>query len=226
MQARKLYLVLILTLVLSAFAPAQSERNNAQSASAPDNVQNANPRPNSHAEGATSTSNPQSPTARRLTHSAVPSDFLYETLFDNMAMLDRIAEQDDRQGKHEMAARWRTHDQRAAGLNETEGEILKEVALDCHQAVQEQNAKIIALLQKLDAQRVPGVKVQPSPELVQLNQDRTAIIEAHIEKLREALGEGSFAKLDHYVRSTFHAETTKPSQQPSSTPANGKKENQ
>jgi hypothetical protein len=226
MKVAKLYVVLILMLVLNAFASAQSQRDNAQNGSAPASDQNAKPQPNSHAEGAASAPNSQSPNARRLTHSPVPSDFLYETLFDNMATLDRIAEQDDRQGKHEMAALWRTHDQRAAGLNETEGEILKEVALDCHQAIQQQNAKINALLQKLDAQRVPGVRVQPPPELIQMNQDRTAIIQAHIEKLREALGESSFAKLDHYVRSTFHAEVTKPSQQPSSTPAKGKKENQ
>jgi hypothetical protein len=55
-----------------------------------------------------------------------------------------------------------------------------------------------------------------------LNQDRTAIIQAHIEKLREALGESSFAKLDRYVRSAFHADVTTPTQEPSSTPAKGR----
>jgi len=225
MQAAKLHLLLILTLVLSGFAPAQSQRNSVQSA-APANDQSANPQPNSSPKGAAPSTNPQPPIAHRLTHSPVPSYFLYETLFDNMAMLDGIAEQDDQQGKHEMAARWRTHDQRAAGLNETEGEILKEVGLDCHRAVQAQTTKINAFLQKLDAKRVPGVRVPPSPELAQMDEDRKAIILAHIEKLREALGEASFAKLDHYVRSRFHADVTTPSQEPSSTTTNGKKENQ
>jgi hypothetical protein len=234
MQARKTYVVSVLILALTIFSVGYAQGDNARTGAGAVNDQNPAPQPASagiaprpsslSGQSGVKAVHPQSPDAGRLTQSTVPSYFLYEMLFNNMAMLDRVADQDDKQGKHEMATRWRTHDQRGAGLNETEGAILKEIALDCNKAVQEQDAKINAVLQKLDAQRVPGVRVSPSPELVQLDQDRRAIIEAHIEKLREALGEGSFAKLDHYVRSEFHAEVTNPSSKPSSS--NSHKENQ
>lgn len=168
----------------------------------------------------------QLPSIAQTGQSAVPSYLLYKFLFDNVTMIEQLADKDDREGKHEMAARWRTNQQRAAGLNETEGDILKEVALDCHRAVQEQDAKIKALLQKLDAQRVQGVVVPASPELDQMLKSRNEIIQAHIDKLKEALGESSFAKVDHYVRSSFQSQVISANPGPASTPAKTHRENQ
>ncbi|HZI55509.1 MAG TPA: hypothetical protein VFF39_01975 [Verrucomicrobiae bacterium] len=136
----------------------------------------------------------------------VPQSAFFEFLFNNVSALSKVADSDDKAGKHTEAALWRTHDQRAAGLNDAEGKILQEIAHDCLRALKEQDAKMQASAEKFRAHLAPGAPIQIPPELVQMFEDRKAIVRDHIETLREALGNTSFSKLDSYVHSSFHAQ--------------------
>jgi len=140
----------------------------------------------------------------------VPRNAFFEFLFNNVSALNQIAESDDKAGQHASAMAWRTHDQRAAGLNDSEGQILQEIALDCLRALKEQDAKLQASADKFRAQLTPGAPVQIPPELVKIFEDRKAIVNDHVERLRGALGDTSFNKLDSYVHSSFHAEVIVP----------------
>jgi hypothetical protein len=158
----------------------------------------------------------------------IPQNVLFEFLFNNISALDQVADSDDKAGDHISAAAWRTHDQRGAGLNDAEGDILQEITLDCIRALKKQDAKIRAGGEKFRAQLKPGPPIQIPPELVQLSEDRKKIVSDHIEKLREALGDASFNKLDTYVHATFHAEMVvpKPASPSVTTTEKSKKESQ
>jgi hypothetical protein len=134
----------------------------------------------------------------------------YEFLFNNIWDFDQIADSKDKAGKHAEAALWRTHDQKGAGLNDAEGQILQETALDCLRALKEQDAKIQAAVDKDRAQRAPGVRGPTPVELIQLIEERKKIVSDHVEKLREALGNSSFNKVDTYIHSSFHADVIVP----------------
>jgi len=131
---------------------------------------------------------------------------LFELLFNNISVLNKVADKDDKAGDHASAASWRTHDQEAAGLNDAEGQLLQEIVLDCLRALKEQDAKIRTSAEKFRAQLRPGAPILIPPELVQMDEVRKKIMSDHIERLREALGDTSFNKLDTYVRSWSHAQ--------------------
>jgi hypothetical protein len=141
---------------------------------------------------------------------AIPQSVLFEFLFDNISALNQAADSDDKAGNHQGAALWRTHDQRGAGLNDAEGQILQEIALDCLRQLKEKDAKIQALAERDRAQSPPGTIIPASPEMIQTFEDRKKAVNDHIEMLRESLGDASFNKLDTYVHSSFHAEVITP----------------
>jgi hypothetical protein len=127
-----------------------------------------------------------------------------------MSVLNELANKDDKAGDHISAEAWRTHDQRAAGLNDSEGQILREITLDCVRILKENDAKIRALAKRDRAQATPGTIIPASPEMIQTFEERKKAISDHIERLREALGDASFNKLDTYIHSSFHAEVIAP----------------
>lgn len=154
-------------------------------------------------------------TAPLESQSGIPQSALFELFFNNMEALNKAAESDDKAGDHISAAAWRRYDQEAAGLNDAEGQIMREIVLDCLRALKEQDAKIRAFIKKNPA--VPGVVGPTPPELVQMGEDRKKIMSDHIERLGEALGAASFNKLDAYIHSTFHVEVIAPKPAPPST---------
>jgi hypothetical protein len=149
-------------------------------------------------------------TAPLESQSVIPQSALFELFFNNMSVLNDVADKDDKAGDHISAAAWRTHDQRAAGLNDAEGQILREITLDCIRMLKEKDAKIRALAKRDSAQMTPGVIKPASVEMIQTFEDRKKIMSDHIERLREALGDASFNKLDTYVHSSFHADVIAP----------------
>ena len=149
-------------------------------------------------------------TAPLKSQSGIPQSTLFELFFNNMGVLNEVADKDDKAGDHIAAAAWRTHDQIAAGLNDAEGQILREITLDCVRILKENDAKIRALAERDRAQAPPGTLVPASPEMIQTFEERKKAINDHIEKLREALGEASFNKLDTYVHSSFHEDVIAP----------------
>lgn len=234
MRVPKVYLLAVLIIICALLAAGNAQTSAVQTGQQAPNSQDASPRPsNSQGAAATGTlpnsaiipgqspsqgqrATPANPpaadqnllqaTAAPQSQAAVPQNAFFEFLFNNVSALNKIADNNDKAGKHTQAAMWRTHDQRAAGLNDAEGEILQEIARDCLRALKEQDAKIHAFLEKDRAQNASGVAIGPTPlELVQLFEDRKEIVSGHIEKLREALGDASFNKLDTYVHSSFQA---------------------
>lgn len=149
-------------------------------------------------------------TAPLESHPGIPQSTLFELFFNNMSVLNEVADKEDKAGDHIAAAAWRTHDQTAAGLNDAEGQILREITLDCIRILKENDAKIRALAERDRAQMPPGVTIPASVEMIQTFEDRKKVINEHIERLREALGDASFNKLDTYVHSSFHAEVIAP----------------
>ena len=161
------------------------------------------------ANPATADQNSPSTTAHG-SQAPIPQNVLFELLFGNISTLNQVADHDDKAGNHIQAAAWRRYDQEAAGLNDAEGDILREIALDCARALKEQDAKIKASADKFRAQSTPGVRTPAPAELVQLFEYRKKIVSDHVESLQEALGDSSFNKLDSYVHAAFHAERIVP----------------
>jgi hypothetical protein len=127
----------------------------------------------------------------------------YHFFFFHVENLDRVAAEEDAKGKE--GGKWRTHDQRAAGLSEEEGKILHQKAHDCNQEVNNTDAKLQARVRDFHGQ-IPNEQIHDIaslPELDQLWQQRIQIINSYVDRLRSMLGEESFQKLDSYVRSNF-----------------------
>lgn len=150
----------------------------------------------------------------------VPDRFLYEVFFNNMAVLDQVADREERAGKHEQAIAWRTYDQTNAGLNDAEGEILKETEADCMRAVHEQEKKMQAATRKFRLATGGDITAPIPPELFQMNDERYAIFQRHVDQLKVALGANSFQKLDRYVHAVF-APHNQPLPVPKSPPPAG-----
>lgn len=133
----------------------------------------------------------------------VPDHVIYLIYFRHLANLDQVAAQREAEGKE--GGGWRSHEQRAAGLNEDEGKVLKQVAYDCIQAVTEVDKKIQNVIANFHAQRPQGeyLRVPPPQELTQLEEEKTQIINAHIEQLESRLGEDAFKKLTAHVSNNF-----------------------
>jgi hypothetical protein len=132
-------------------------------------------------------------------------DIYWRDLFIMIGLYNFYAEQADKAGKHAEAASLRTSHQRMAGLNDTEGEIMQEIAHDCNCAVKEVDAKMKAEAEKFRAQIAPGATVTASTDFYQLFEERKTTIRDHVDQLRVALGDSSFKKLETYVLSMYPA---------------------
>src|SRR5580765_6128817 len=118
----------------------------------------------------------------------------YHFFFLHVENLDRVAAEEEAKGKE--GYKWRTHDQRAAGLSEEEGKILRQKTHDCNREVNDVDAKFQAGVRDFHGQ-VPNEQVRdvaPLPELDQLLQQRIQIINSYVDRLRSMLGEESFQK--------------------------------
>jgi hypothetical protein len=211
-------------------APATPNSANNPGQAAPGKISNgpSPARPATPTNPATAGQNSTLATAAPQSQAPIPQNVLFELFFNNMRALNKAAESDDKAGDHISAEAWRRHDQEAAGLNDAEGDILREIVLDCLRELKVQDAKFRALAEKERAQMTPGVIRPASAELAQIFEGRKKILSDHIEKLREALGDTSFNKLDAYIHSTFHAQVIEPKPASSSITAieKSKKERQ
>ncbi len=90
----------------------------------------------------------------------------YEAMFGNMEGLDRVADDDDKKGNHEGAYLWRTHDARAAGLSDTEAQILNEAEVDCNHALKEQEEKFRAALRSFGLPPAATSRRRYQPNLI------------------------------------------------------------
>jgi len=129
----------------------------------------------------------------------------FETFFYTIGTYNLWAEQAEKAGKHAEAVGWRTSHQRAARLNDAEGEVLQEIAHDCNCAVNDLDEKMTAQAEKFRTQIVPGATMTVPVEFNQMFEERKKIVIDHVEHLRVALGDTSFKKLETYVLSMYPA---------------------
>jgi hypothetical protein len=134
-----------------------------------------------------------------------PAWVTYLFFFGHLEHLDQAADEQVALGNKSAAAEWRTHEQTAAGLEAREGSLMKQVAYDCLQALDDKDAEIQAAV-KAFHKRYPdgGFLTAPIPEeLRALWRERIQIVEQQVGRLRSLLGEERFLALDGYVRSSF-----------------------
>jgi len=114
-------------------------------------------------------------------------EFLF--FFQHLASLDAAADSAEAEGNPN-ASQWRRHEQLAAGLTDEQGEILKEVAYGCNQALQDHDAELQA------SGTIPADQSVGTRE----------IVSAAVDELRSRLGEEAFQTLASYVHATFGPE--------------------
>jgi len=127
----------------------------------------------------------------------------YQLFFLHLASLNQIAAQEEAKGRN--GTGWRTHEQRAAQLNEEEGRILQQVASDCNQAVKDLNEKADSVVAAFRTQHPNEESFRlPPPELVSLQDQKTIIVNSYVTDLQVKLGADAFRKLDDYIQSKFN----------------------
>jgi hypothetical protein len=146
----------------------------------------------------------------------VPERTIYRAFFSHVANDDKTATKLESEGKN--VDGFRAHDQETSGLTVDEGAIVKSVALDCIQALDEMKAARHADAETRSAQSANGSKAAVSrSEMAKARADSDDVVDVHIAQLRQMLGDASFAKLDKYVRSLIQPKgvnVAKPAQRP------------
>ena len=149
-------------------------------------------------------------TTRAQTMQSVPDEIAYRRIFNYTARLKQRADLAQQQGKDLPGLRQLVR--RDAGLSEYEGTVLEQVSAQCEAEVAAQDAKARAIKHRLRAQFPQGFVPRgatlppPPPELAQMWQERNAIILSCRDRLRNALGEDSFARFDTYVKGRISGE--------------------
>jgi hypothetical protein len=134
-----------------------------------------------------------------------PAWVTYSFFFWHLEHLDQTADEQLALGNKSAATEWRTHEQVAAGLEAREGSLMKQVAYDCLQTLEDKDVEIQAAV-KAFHKKYPdgGFLTAPIPEeLNALWRERIQIVERQVDRLRSLLGEERFLALDGYVKSTF-----------------------
>jgi hypothetical protein len=136
---------------------------------------------------------------------AAPPWVTYLFFFSHLDFLDRAADKEDAARNPQAAADWRNHEQLAAGLDARQGALMKQAARECLKAMEAKDAEIQKLIRDFREQHPNGafLKAQPPPELEALWQQRIAIVDGQVDRLRSLLGDEGFHKLDSYVRANF-----------------------
>jgi hypothetical protein len=132
--------------------------------------------------------------------------------FRFMAAMDEFADKLEKEGKPEAAKAWRTHAQRAAGLGEQEGALLKEIASNCNLALANKDTELKTTIESALGQKADFISLRDAanPQLDRLSAERKEISDAHLDRMKAALGEESFRKLDAYVKDVFKSSTVVP----------------
>jgi hypothetical protein len=136
----------------------------------------------------------------RAAASDIPDHVVYWELFHRVAMFAKKADAAQKQGLDRSNLRQLIRKQ--AGLDEEQGQLLEQIALQCEKDVTAQDAKAKVIIDKFHAQ-FPNRLVsksspppQPPSELKSLWDQRTNAILLARERLHSALGDTAFAKFD------------------------------
>jgi hypothetical protein len=186
--------VLLASFGLASTLSAHAYGQNSQNEPAPVATEQSSPETSASTDAASSAQD-----AGRTETQFVPNYILYHMFFSHVAEVDKYATKMESKGKNEDD--FRTADQKAAGLTEEEGAIMKQVSLDCIQALKDNNATMQSehsnnSATASNAAAIAKSQSDNSPAIV----NRIDIINVHIAELRQRLGDASFAKLDQYIR--------------------------
>lgn len=135
-------------------------------------------------------------------NSTVPDHILYHAFFVQVVAVDKVADIQEQAGKN--VDELRTRIQKAAGLTDSEGKSFREIAKDCIQKLDEQRERIKAILDQRRAAAPASPSQLTKSEMAQYGAESRQTVSDHIEQLKAALGDASFAKLDAYARNTIH----------------------
>ncbi|MGH9522196.1 MAG: hypothetical protein ACRD3E_06665 [Terriglobales bacterium] len=142
---------------------------------------------------------PQAPQTPR----QIPDWVAYRFLFHRVVLLNNRADRAAAAGQDRSSFRHLVRN--SAGLTQPEGDLLERAALECEDLISKQDEKVQVVLAEIRGRHPyglynPSFPPKPDPRLIEMQKERENIVIAARDRLREALGEESFARLDAYVR--------------------------
>lgn len=139
----------------------------------------------------------------------VPDHIVYRMFLRDLYTFKLKAEESERQGNHKSSEAYRNIYKVPAGWTDEQARILEEIATECERQIKEVDAKAKKIIDERRALYYPNGKVQPggqlappSPELKLLQEERNATILKFRDRIREALGEQEFHRLEQFLKST------------------------
>lgn len=153
----------------------------------------------------------------------VPDHIIYHFFFIHVVNLDQAADKMEAEPKNSdylrTAAYYRALDEKAAGLTDEEGAMVKKIAHDCIQTLNDQNAKTKAVIDARRAESPAPHNALTKSEMANSIAARNTTLTGALDQLKAELGDTSFAKLDTYVKSVIHPkEATMGARRPSAEP--------
>jgi|ERR1041384_3237259 hypothetical protein len=134
-----------------------------------------------------------------------PEQVVYSAFFHFVVDLQKQAGELESEGKKGESLRG--YVQKETGLSDEEAAELSEISAACVEAVSQQDAKALLVIQQFQAQfpggKVPrGVKLPPPPpELKALQEERDQMILSARNQLVSVLGETVFGNLERFAKS-------------------------
>ncbi len=138
--------------------------------------------------------------------SEIPEYILYEKVFRLVIEFDNLAE--SQKANSEPITPFQTYFKDEAKLISQDDEFLLQTAKQYHQEMQLVDAQAEVVIQQLRQQypvgSLPeGELIKPSPELLQLQEQRNKLALLYRDKLKNLLGEANFNDFDSFVKGDF-----------------------
>jgi len=141
-------------------------------------------------------------------NSDIPEYILYDRMFSLIPMFKKLAEEQAARG--EPVTAFHGYFEREANLDDGQAGILQETAAGYVGAVKLIDTEAEILIEQLRAQHKTGTSseeplIQPSPELLKLQEQRNNLALQYRDQLSSLLGTAKFNELDSFVKGTFAA---------------------
>lgn len=137
---------------------------------------------------------------------AIPDYVLYESVFRRIIMFEELAKSQEEKG--ESITELRDYFVNEAELTSQENDLLAQTAADYTQDVKIIDAQAEIIIEQLK-QQYPvssiseGQLIQPTPELLQLQEQRNKLALHYKVKLKDLLGNDRFVEFDKFVQGRF-----------------------
>lgn len=138
--------------------------------------------------------------------SAIPDYVLYESVFRMVTMFDEQAKLQEAKG--EVITEFRSYFKNEAKLTSQEDDLLMQTANNYLQDIQIIDAQAEIIIEQLRQQysdnSMPADQlIQPTPELLQLQEQRNKLALHYKDQLRDLLGNDRFIEFDKFVQGRF-----------------------